>query len=280
VLRELTSAASEQKMFTLNEKLEINSGKLIELNEANEKSAACLYLIVVAVSAQIAWGILDRFTGDWTVVNSDWMLGIYEGLVKSAYMWFMISLFLWMIVMILMTRTFKMVMKLNGGVTIVRVTYNKKVFKQKMADFLMMKTTTNQSYNIENGDMFKQPREIVRTSYVEPNATWGGRSDIGVSLTSALWGASSITRITIEYDRNNEFLLNATIWYNRHRADQNLALTETELREKLEEDFNTHGIFDENLKEEYAKEALAVEKREALNEKIEEGEDEDEEEED
>ena len=150
----------------------------------------------------------------------------------------------------------------------------------KMADFLMMKTTTNQSYNIENGDMFKQPREIVRTSYVEPNATWGGRSDIGVSLTSALWGASSITRITIEYDRNNEFLLNATIWYNRHRADQNLALTETELREKLEEDFNTHGIFDENLKEEYAKEALAVEKREALNEKIEEGEDEDEEEED
>merc|ERR1711998_105348 len=90
VLRELTSAASEQKMFTLNENLNINTNKLIELNESNEKGAACLYLIVLCMASQVAWGMLDRFTGDWTVVNAAWMISTYENIVKMTYAWFMI----------------------------------------------------------------------------------------------------------------------------------------------------------------------------------------------
>ena len=72
VLRELTSAASEQKMFTLNENLNINTNKLIELNESNEKGAACLYLIVLC---SVAGGVghARSVHGRLDLVNAAWM---------------------------------------------------------------------------------------------------------------------------------------------------------------------------------------------------------------
>ena len=236
VLRELTSAASEQKMFTLNENLEINTKKLIELNESNEKSAACLYLIVIAMASQVAWGMLDRLTGDWTVVNADWFVGIYESVVKGSWFWFLGSMIVWILVMYLMTQSFMKMMKNSQGVTTVRVVYNRKVFATKMEQFLMMKTNTFEDLNLEDGKMHNRPREIVRTTYVEPNANWGGRS-AGPGNFFNLF-STDIIRITIEYDKENEFLLSTTIWYNRSRADNNYCLTSGELRTKLEEE---HG---------------------------------------
>merc|ERR1711988_1420724 len=69
-------------------------------------------------------------------------------------------------------------------------------------------------------------------------------------------------------DRKNEFLLSAQIVYNVARADNNLGLKSNELREKLEQEFDDHHIFDVE-KEDYSKEDLAVDKRENLNKLLE-----------
>merc|ERR1719230_2123234 len=47
VLREMTQVVAEDKMFSLNESLEINTKKLIELNDANERTAMALWMLMV-----------------------------------------------------------------------------------------------------------------------------------------------------------------------------------------------------------------------------------------
>jgi hypothetical protein len=42
VLREMSSVVSENKMFRLNESLELNTKRLCQLNESNQKSAKAL----------------------------------------------------------------------------------------------------------------------------------------------------------------------------------------------------------------------------------------------
>merc|ERR1711871_1466425 len=71
VLREMTHVVSEDKMFSLNEALEINTKKLCDLNDASERTATALYLLMILFCGEVGFGFLDRVTGDWTVVNTD-----------------------------------------------------------------------------------------------------------------------------------------------------------------------------------------------------------------
>merc|ERR1712070_182491 len=119
--------------------------------------------------------------------------------------------------------------------------------------------------------------KIIQDARVDPNAVWGGKSGgVGNCLNAY---ATDICKITIEYDRKNEFLRSAQIVYNVARADNNLGLKSNELRDKLEQEFDDHHIFDVE-KEDYSKEDLAVDKRENLNKLLEaeEGEDDEDEE--
>ena len=80
----------------------------------------------------------------------------------------------------------------------------------------------------------------------------------------------------------NDFLLTATIAYNRAKASKRLGLAPGELREKLEKIFEEARIWDE-ASEDHSSEDLAVDKRAAIEERRlakEAAEEEDEEEED
>merc|ERR1712139_316422 len=80
-----------------------------------------------------------------------------------------------------------------------------------------------------------------------------------------LWGGSK-PKITLEYDMKNEYLLTATIRYNRDRADKNLTLTSVELRTRLEKMFEDSKIWDVKG-EDHSREDLAVDKRKAIGER-------------
>jgi len=236
VLREMTHVVSENKMFSLNEALEINTKKLIDLNEANEKAATSLWILIFIFAAHLAFSILDRLTGDWTVVNSEWLQGFYESVVKETGIWFLVSLILWATVFAILHWLYKHFSFKGQGVTTIRIVYNRAVFGEKLKDFLLMKTYSFEDLNIADSN------EIVRTTYEEEARAWGNSSP----------------RITLEYDRKNEFLLTATIWYNRRKADKNFVLQPHDLREKLENEFEDAHIWRE---EDHSAEDLAVDKR-------------------
>lgn len=253
VLREMTHVVSENKAFTLNEALELNTKKLIDLNEANEKAAISLWLLIVIFAANLAFSILDRLTGDWTVVNSEWLQSFYEGIVKETMVWFMVSMLLWVVVFYIMHKLYDWLGHKARRVTTVRIVFNKAVFSTKMDEFLLQKNFYFEDRNL--GDK----NEIVRTTYDEIAAQWGG----------------SAPRITLEYDRKNGFLLTSTIWYNRAAANKGAALTAAELIKKLETEFDEAHIWRED---DHSHEDLAVDAREAIEQRRLEAEEEEEEE--
>ena len=96
VLREMTQVVAEDKMFALNQNLEINTKKLIELDDASRRTAMALWMLMVVFAAELAFNFLDRLTGDWTVVNQGWWIDLFGAFAFSfSGAWFFASLAFW-----------------------------------------------------------------------------------------------------------------------------------------------------------------------------------------
>merc|ERR1719231_1101804 len=72
--------------------------------------------------------------------------------------------------------------------------------------------------------------EIVRTTYEDQD--------------KELWGGSK-PKITLEYDRKNEFMLYVTIWYNRLMAKPDLLLSADELQTRIEKEFEDQKLWND-----------------------------------
>ena len=72
VLREMSNITSENRMFKLNESINTNTKNLCALQEANERASSTLEVMQVVLAGSLAFDILDRLTGEWTVVNTTW----------------------------------------------------------------------------------------------------------------------------------------------------------------------------------------------------------------
>ena len=78
MLREMSNIVSETKMFQLQESVNVNTGNLCSLQEANERASKSLEIMQVVLAGSLTFDILDRITGEWTVVNMDWMRSFVE----------------------------------------------------------------------------------------------------------------------------------------------------------------------------------------------------------
>merc|ERR1711988_231079 len=95
VLREMTHVASEEKMFALNQALELNTRRLCELHEANEKTAISLNLLQVVFAGVLGFDVLDRLTGEWSVINTDWFAAVSDLIRSVPALWFFVSILVW-----------------------------------------------------------------------------------------------------------------------------------------------------------------------------------------
>tara|TARA_B110000971_G_scaffold171806_1_gene176622 strand:- start:146 stop:346 length:201 start_codon:yes stop_codon:yes gene_type:complete len=57
-------------MFSLNENLESNSKKLCMLQENNSDTAQSMQILQFMFAGMLAFDLLDRLTGNWTVMNA------------------------------------------------------------------------------------------------------------------------------------------------------------------------------------------------------------------
>lgn len=235
-------------MFGLNESLEINTKKLCTLQEASERTANAIQLMIYVFAGLLAFGFLDRITGDWTVVNTEWMVDFYENTVKGPYMWLLFSIITWFLMGALIHYLWSRKNRTAQGITTLRISYNRKVHAKRLQDFLLTKTYTFEDYAVD------PMNEIVRTTYEDQD--------------KELWGGSK-PKITLEYDRKNEFMLYVTIWYNRLMAKPDLVLSADELQTRIEKEFEDQKLWnDEEFELQNRKEDLAVDKRKIIEEQI------------
>merc|ERR1711939_1149484 len=249
VLREMTQVVAEDKMFSLNESLEINTKKLIELNDANERTATSLEIMISLTAGQLAFGLLDRITGDWTYVNAD----AFEPLTNFLFLtgadwgaWTVISVVTWCIIALVLLKYYLPTSMVRASaVTTIRIVYNRKIFKRKLDDLIIQKVPSFKD------QMLDSVNEVERVTFEEQEAVF--------------WGGSK-PKITLEYDMKNEYLLTATIRYNRDAGNKNLTLTSAELKQKLEKMFDNGKIWDVKG-EDHSREDLAVDKRRRIEER-------------
>jgi hypothetical protein len=242
VLRERTQIVAQNKSFSLSESIETKLLLQLENQKADWRTAHMLWIQFLLFCALFVFGLMDRITGDWTVVNAEWLQSFYENIVKAPGLWFFISLLLWMLVAYGFNKKFNHMNQKAQGVTTVRRRYNRPVVATKLGEFLLTKKYTAEELKLSPHN------EIIRTSYIEPAETWGGSSP----------------QITLEFDRKNEYLLSAEIVYNREHADQNVALNAHDLELKLENEFEEARIW---RPLDRSHEDLAVDKRAEIERK-------------
>jgi len=248
VLREQTHVVSEKKMFFLNEALELNTKKLIELDESSQKTSHSMVILHFVFAGMLAFDILDRITGEWTVVNTSWMQDLAQMIKEVTAMWFFVSLVAWAVVAYVLSAWFERMNNRAGGLMSVRIKYHTKIFRARLEELIATKQPrVHAEERYSTGE-----NEICRITYIEPEKDdWGGTRP----------------RIVIEYDDTNSYLLFVTIQYNPRQAKRDLAFTSKELRKKLTQEFDQFNLWDD-VGEDHSHQDLATDKRARLNERL------------
>lgn len=250
VLREMSAMVSESKMFLLNESVDLNTKRMCALQDSNEKSSASLQNLQVIFGGILAFDILDRLTGNnWTVTNSAWFATFYNSVVINVpLLWFIVSMIVWLVVALIFYQVTQSGNYINEGLTTIRLKINRKVFSDRLTQFLRAKL---HSYEERQYD---DVNDMVRITYTD-----NMKRD---------WGGSKPT-ITFEYDERNSYLYTITIQYNRRRARKALVFSAEELREKIIDELNVIDVWDIKS-EDKSKEDLAADKRATIEKMVEE----------
>jgi hypothetical protein len=110
----------------------------------------------------LAFQILDRVTGQWSVANSPWFADFYQTAIQNIpLLWLIVSLVLWLIVAVIFSTAARRNHYKKQGITTVRVKVNRKVHLDKLQDFLKTKLHTNEERSYE------EHNDIVRITYID-----------------------------------------------------------------------------------------------------------------
>ncbi|CAM9176318.1 unnamed protein product [Ectocarpus sp. 6 AP-2014] len=223
------------------------SRTLVVSYRTSDKSAKSLQILLVMFAGMLAFDVLDRLTGDWTVTNSDWFQAFYVAVIQSTpILWFIISLLVWGLVALLVWRVFKKMHFRSQGLTTIRTRFYRKVFQDKLQAWLKFKAISLEERN------FDLSNDLVRITYEERHAgDWGGFKP----------------KVVVEYDERNNFLMAIEVTYNRREANKNFAYNYRELKDKIQQELDTAQVWDPSS-EDHSSQDLAADKRAAIERRL------------
>lgn len=133
----------------------------------------------------------------------------------------------------------------SQGRLLLRVKVNQKFNAQSFFAYIATKLTALEERNV-NGT-----NNVIRVSWEEADAeAWGGSAPLIV--VSRLWyfpfslqNRKRNSFPQVEYDKDTEFIHSVEMHYNRRKAEKALALTPTELRNKVCDELIEAQVFDD-----------------------------------
>lgn len=222
ILREMSAVVTGNKMFQLHQSVDLNTQRLCQLSDSNERTAGSLNILQMIIAGIFAFEVLDRLTGQWSVANSSWFASFYTTAIQdSPFLWFFISILGWVACGAVVAYIFHNSNFVKQGVTVVRLKINRKIFVEKLRSFLLAKQHSVEEHHYDDFN------DIVKITYADnQKKDWGG----------------SKPKITFEYDERNSYLLTITVAYNRRQAKQALVFTADELKAKITEELNVMEV--------------------------------------
>ena len=147
-LRAMTDTIAETQMFRLQEEIRGNSSDMLQQLKINERQSTSLDVMQVIFAGSLAFEILDRLTGEWAVVHTNWARAyIVDPFMSKPLVWFIISMMVWFGVG---TGVFTLMRDLNdktAGVITYRVKVNKSIDLNALDGYLSRKAVV-----AEDGD--------------------------------------------------------------------------------------------------------------------------------
>ena len=226
-LRHLANIVFETRQYKVHESVQNNTRQLIVLNETGQRSAATLRMLLLVLTGSLAFELLDRITGSWTVMDQDWFQDFANPMVRNfPVAWFVFSMFTWLAVAVAATRLLGFFVFVSSGVVTVRIRIMQRLLMERFNIYLATKNMVieERHYDEKNTTVYFTWEETVAAR------DYGG----------------SAPRVTVEYDRATGHMLNIIIEYNRRLAKKNQALTGAEVRNKIYEEMSANRIFEDN----------------------------------
>ena len=223
LLRERVEVESQNKSLQLSLDLERNTKNLCVLQVYSGETMRSLKVLQVIFAGILAFDFLDRITGEWTVLDTEWMAGFVDSVFKKHKMvWFVISMVVWFVGAIVMLRWNFIANWKMRGMTTISVIVNRKINTIKLKGLILQKEKTTEDRQYEAN------KRMITVSYNEPNPVeWGGSSPF----------------ITLKYDDEHRVLLEITIQYRRREARMDSVLSADELKQKVMHEFENKGVF-------------------------------------
>jgi WD repeat-containing protein 35 len=216
-LRDMTDVISEQQMFRMQEALQSNTRNLEDVTRSGERTGATLKVVEIILAGTLAFDIMDRFTGEWTLMNSPWAKNHIAWIEEEPFAWFAIALLLWVLIAVGLIKFMGWLERRAAPVLVSRLKINRRCDLAKLQAFLSEKRIMTQ-----DNELFAKSH-LRKVSWEEPDSlVWGGYCP----------------KVELSYDERNGYILNAFL-----EVENPGRLRESELNEVFFRELKQRGVF-------------------------------------
>ena len=189
---------AESHALRVHEDIRGNSSEMLMQMKSNTKQGTSLYVMLFVFSGILAFELLDRLTGEWSVVHTEWARSyIVDPFMNKPLVWFILSLVVW------------------AGVACVMY-YLTREIDDKSAGAISYRIKVNKPLNVDALDKYLAFKSIIGED---------GVADEDTTLQRVRWQEEDITRwegylpiIELVYDIKHGFLLDVHLTISRRAS--------------------------------------------------------------
>jgi len=181
---------AENRMFGCQEEIQSNTKNLEDVFRSNERASTSLDVLQVILAGTLAFEILDRLTGEWSVIDQPWaQFLIVQPFMHRPGVWFVVNILLWVLIGLGLLWLKVRFTERSNNVLCIRLKMNHRINLPAMTRFLATKPIAEESVDIAANTAIRK----VHWEEVDP-APWQG----------------SLPLIEVQFDRQYGFLLCVT----------------------------------------------------------------------
>ena len=95
---QMSNNVAEYQHHTLMYTTDVSLKDMVSVQGVHERNSSILELMQIFIVGGLSFDILDRVTGEWTVVSTAWMRAFVEPMMKSTpVVYFVYNMFIWLL---------------------------------------------------------------------------------------------------------------------------------------------------------------------------------------
>eukprot|EP01052_Picozoa_sp_SAG31_P014017 SAG31_NODE_858_length_11437_cov_38.887049_3_plen_844_part_00 len=221
-LREQCQVISERQMLQFQEAMKANTKNLEDVFKAAERSGSSLEIMQLLMSGTLAFEILDRLTGEWSVVDTAWARHwIVDPFMSIPFLWFFINIMLWVIAASGLQFWMRKLNEQALSILVMNIKLNVPLDVKRLREYLATKSLKEESLEAAG---VVQMRKVA----------WKDGD-------ASLWLGFTPPSVEIVYEELNGFLMSCNLTFEK---DKDRALPEEQLRLAFFADLQEHGVLE------------------------------------